>query len=264
MIRKMLVLIVCFLLLASCLAGCSSLLAVKENQDLYTVAIRNFLGSYGSSSNGEIPHSSKIGIIETDSQGRVLFYYHEGVLDRGCGYGILQKKQDDYVYYYEYDCVIHAVDDWHGQGEITHAEWFSEEELAAFKTLNDWDLPIDEDKCTKAAIVDLKPEPELDLDDEDFNAVLKEFLTEQGIVFSESNLRAYETFFLSDDYGREMYLVQSNVHVVNTDPECKHVVMIFNPDGTCSGTDAVLVIEDLMDYKEALKEFQQRNGWNQE
>ena len=68
-----------------------------ENPELYTVAIHNFLGSAGYGSNGEIPISSQTEVIGTDSYGRVLFCYHEGVIMEGCGYGILQKMQDGYA-----------------------------------------------------------------------------------------------------------------------------------------------------------------------
>ena len=154
-----------------------------ENPELYTVAIHNFLGSEGCGSNGEIPVSSQLGIIETDSYGRVLFYYHEGIIKEGCGYGISQKTQDGYVYFYQDDCVIPADDDWNYR-EVTHEEWFTEDELAAFKARNDWNQPLNELKCTKEQIVKEKPEPKLNLEKADFDKAVNRSVSDTICTFA--------------------------------------------------------------------------------
>ena len=234
-----------------------------ENPELYTVAIHNFLGSEGCGSNGEIPVSSQLGIIETDSYGRVLFYYHEGVIKEGCGYGISQKTQDGYVYFYQDDCVIPADDDWNYR-EVTHEDWFTEDEIAAFKTRNDWNQPMNDSKCTKEQIVREKPKPKLNLKKGDFDEVAKACFEEKGIPYSQKSVHSSDTFFIADDYGREMYVLHCYIRGVTANKLDYDLVIIFNPDGSCDTSKAVTEISDFLNYRDLLKEFKQRNGWDTE
>ena len=225
--------------------------SVREHQDLYTVAIHNFLGAYGYGTNGEIPMSPAIGVVETDSYGRVLFYYSEGLGPHGCGYGILQKSDGEYAYYYEDDCVFPAKDDWNGNGEITHEEWLNETQLAQLKARNDWDLPLNDNKCSKALIVSQKPEGMLKRKDADFLNAVSLYFAAQGRAAPKSC--SSEVFQTADLFGREMYVFYT---------EDAWYVVIFGPDGSCSGSQAVMEITDNWNYREALKSFKQVNGWN--
>lgn len=235
-----------------------------ENPELYTVAINNFLGSFGSGSNGEITISSKTGIIDTDSYGRVLFYYHEGIIAEGCGYGISQKSQDGYVYFYEDDCVIPAADDWNYR-EVTHEEWFTQGEIAEFKVRNDWDQPLNEEKCTKKQIIKKKPESKLKLEKEDFVKAINAYFFEQnGKPYFIQHSRSLGDFFIADDYGREIYVLRGDVEIPTSAKTDVDVIILFNPDGSCDPEVAVAEIPDFLNYREFLKEFKQRNGWNTE
>lgn len=234
-----------------------------ENPELYTVAINSFLGSAGYGNNGEIPIQSEIGIIETDAYGRVLFYYHEGTIIEGCGYGILQKSQDGYAYFYEDDCVIPAVDDWN-YSEVTHEEWFTQEELAEFKTLNDWDQPLNDAKCTKKPIVNEKQKSKLNVKEADFDKVAKAYFKEKGISYSKRSVHSSDTFFVMDDYGREMYVLHCYIRGVTANKLDYDLVIILNPDGSCDTSKAVTEISDFSNYRDLLKEFKQRNGWDTE
>lgn len=257
--RKYVILIVIVMLLSVCLVGCSQKYK-GENPDLYTVAISNFWGSSGYGNNGEIHISSDVGIIETDPYGRILFYYHEGVTLVGCGYGIMQKSQDGYVYFYDNDCVLPAIDDWDGSGKVTHDDWFTDDILTEFKVRNDWGLPINEEKCAKEKIVNEKPKEKLKLSEEVFSELVTAYLAEQGSACSTETLRVNEKFFIADDYGREMYYMDCYVG----NGISYYLAVIFNPDGSYDHSTAVLEIEDLTNYREALKEFKQQNGWNTE
>ena len=234
-----------------------------ENPELYTVAIHNFLGSEGCGSNGEIPVSSQLGIIETDSYGRVLFYYHEGVIKEGCGYGISQKTQDGYVYFYQDDCVIPADDDWNYR-EVTHEDWFTEDEIAAFKTRNDWNQPLNESKCTREQIVKKKPKAKLKVKEADFDKVAKAYFDDKGIAYSQRSVYSSDVFFIADDYGREMYVLHCYIRDVTASELDYDLVIIFNPDGSCDTSKAVTEISDFLNYRELLKKFKQLNGWDTE
>lgn len=235
-----------------------------EHPELYTVAINNFLGSAGYGSNGEIPIQSEIGIIETDAYGRVLFYYHEGVAVEGCGYGISQKSQDGYVYFYEGDCVIPANDDWNGMGEVTHDDWFTQDEIEEFKTRNDWDQPLNDAKCIKKPIINEKQKSKLNLKEADFDKVAKAYFKEKGIPYSQRSVHLSDTFFVADDYGREMYVLHCYIRGVTASKLDYDLVIIFNPDGSCDTSKAVTEISDFSNYRDLLKEFKQRNGWDTE
>ena len=236
---------------------------IGENPELYTVAINNFLGSAGCGSNGEIPVPSKTGIIETDSYGRILFYYHEGTIIEGCGYGILQKSQDGYAYFYEDDCVIPAVDDWN-YSEVTHEEWFTQDELAEFKARNDWDLPLNDTKCAREQIVKKKPKSKLKLEEADFDKVAKAYYKSQGIYYTEKSVYGYDEFFIADDYGREIYFLYSYIRGLPNMDAKYNLIIMFQPDGSCDTEKAVAVITDSLNHREVLKEFKQCNGWNTE
>lgn len=234
-----------------------------DHPELYTVAINSFLGSAGYGSNGEIVFSAEAGVIETDDYGRVLFYYHEGINDEGCGYGILQMQQGGYAYFYEDESVICAANDWTGNGAYTHDEWFSQKEIDAFKALNDWNQPINEAKCVKRKIVDRKPESKLNLKEADFDKAAKEYFAENEILHTEKSVHGYDQYFVSDDYGREIHYLYCVVRGFSN-PHEYILALMFNPDGTCAGSAAVMTIDDPLHYHEALKEFKLRNGWNTE
>lgn len=232
---------------------------VSENQDLYTVAIYNFLGSSGQGNNGEVPIASELGIVETDSHGRVLFYYHEGI--GVCGYGIMQKSQDGYAYFYADDCVIPAVDDWDYR-EITHAEWFTQEELDSFKVRNDWNQPIDEEKCEKRQIVDVAPKSQLNLKNSDLDNMARSYLSRNGYRCSGKRVYASCNFYMADLYGREMYYMYINNYRVQLFPENALLIIVVNPDGTCDYKSGITIIEDTNNYREKLKEFKKNCEWN--
>ena len=256
--KKIMSVILIFLFLMSSFTGCSTPKYRGFFPELYTVAIYNFLGSYGFSGNGEISTTSKVGIIETDSYGRVLFYYHEGIFDDGCGYGILQKSADGYAYYYDDDCIACSDDDWQGTGEITHDEWFTEEEIAELKLLNDWEQPINEEKCTKKPIVSRKATSSLKLSDNDFENIVKTYCNAEGIYYKYGWTFRYEEYFMSDDFGREMYFLCCNLR----NGTYLYLAAIINPDGSFDSLKGVIGIKDMNNYREAMKEFKLNNGWN--
>lgn len=267
--KRVCVLIAALLLLSSCLSGCYHTEYKGEYPELYTVAVYNFLGRAGCWSNGELVKDSEVEVLGTDSYGRVIFFYHEGTVDWGSGYGILQKTQDGYVYYYEDDCVLPFYDGWSGSGKILHENWFTEEELDAFKVRNDWDQPLNEEKCTKKAIVTKAPEGKIELTEDEWDALMTNYW--KATIASDCSNIYTATYFLTEDvYGRELYWMYSS-YVDSADNRHEyHFAVILNPDGTSNGTSAILLLDYtweetfVIDYREDLKEFKQQNGWNTE
>lgn len=264
MVKRIVKITAIFLMVFLCLTGCFSAEYKGENPELYTVAVYNFLGRSGYGSNGEIAFSSEAEILETDSYGRVLFYYHEGVIEYGCGYGILQKSLDGYVYFYEDDCVIPANDDWNGSGQVTHDEWFTQNQILNFKTRNDWEQPFNEEKCTKKLVVNEKPTSKLKPKKADFDRVAKEYYESNGIPYSTRSVHTSDEFFMADDYGREIHVLWSYIRGVSSDKVDYDLIILFNPDGSCDSSKAIAEITDFLNYREFIKEFKLRNGWNTE
>ena len=266
MAKKMLLISMVIFLIPAFLSGCFKIGYKGENPELYTVAIYNFFGAHGYGSNGEIHIPAELGVIEEDSYGRVLFYYDEGIVDEGCGYGILPKSADGYAYYYEDDCILCAKNDWQGNGEVTYEEWFTAEELSAFKARNDWDQLIREEKCTKKAVLSRKPGEKLNLEKKDFEKATKDWLTNNGFPI-KSDKRIYTTkeFFMADDYGREIYCIYVNETCLDATIDERIVLAVmFMPDGTCDPTVSVICIDDMKNYRDQMKAFRQSNGWDTE
>lgn len=229
-----------------------------DHPELYTVAINNFLGCHGFGSNGEASFSSELGKLETDKYGRVMFYYHEGKDIHG--YGILQKAQDGYAYFYEDDSVICADYYWSGSGKIDHTTWFTQEQINELKKRNDWNQPINEMKCKRANVVTEMPKSQLKIKDQEFNRLAKSYFSQIGIPYTEQSVYHHDNFFIADAYGREIYFVCCVTRGVEN-PEYYYLVMMFNPDGTCTPNKAIMLIKNTEDYREALKAFKEQNGW---
>lgn len=72
---------------------------------------------------------------------------------------------------------------------------------------------------------------------------------------------AYNCSYLtSDEYNRHIYFLRG----VDSDGEnlLGYYVVLFNSDGTYNVDTGVMEITDLNDYKSELKEFKERNNWN--
>ena len=268
--KKVCILIAALLLLSKCLSGCYHTEYKGEYPELYTVAVYNFLGRAGCWSNGEVVKDSEIELLETDSYGRVMFLYHEGISDWGRGYGILQKSQDGYAYFYEDDCVLVSGDVWNGHDEYFHEKWFIEEELDAFKVRNDWDQPLNEEKCTKKAIVIKEPAGKRAPKKSYMEDLAKSYWNKEETAVSFHTNR--DAIFLTEDsYGRELYWMYSWRKDDGDNSTYSIFAIIINPDGTCDGASAMLLLNDYtwgesyeINSREALKEFKQQNGWNTE
>ena len=89
------------------------------------------------------------------------------------------------------------------------------------------------------------------------------YFAANGIPFTDKSVHLSDTFFISDDYGREIHVMFCFVRGFE-DPDEYYLALMFNPDGTCAGDSAVMLIEDLTDYRDSLKEFKRINGWNTE
>lgn len=243
-----------------------------EHIDLYTVAVNNIFAAKGYFSNGEASFDPTIEVIERDSYGRVMFFYNEGPLSVfGRALVIMQKSDGDTVYYYQDTCQIpHIYTEYpENYREFKYNEIYSEEEIALLKDVNDWNKPLDLEKCTKAEVSNEKnDEGYLGLEEENFEKYIMEYAKEQGYKGNDGIYR-FSYYCNKDIYGREIYYVWGvgrDVKGEGVSPKSEsrnfELVMIFNSDKTCS-LDNIYEIRDPKECYEAIKALKEKCGWNQ-
>ncbi len=254
-----------------------------EHADLYTVAVNNILSAQGLFSNGEVSYDPEIKIIETDEYGRTLFYYNEFLdyYDKGFQYDenhlnfyyailIMQQSKDGFVYYYEDLCYeTHLVLNVLNYNQFKIDEELTSKDFTTLKELNDWNKPINEDKCVKKEITTRKNEPSLDISEKTFRKITREYATKLGDKGNDT-IHRYSTYLTSDCYGRELYYVwgiSRDVYGEGISPTSAtqyfHFAIIFNPDGSYNSDTCITEIENIMLFKDDLVLLKSKNQWNQ-
>ena len=244
-----------------------------EHKDLYTVAINNIFGANGYRSNGEVVYGPYIDVIETDDFGRVFFFYDEGYHNElATAIVIMQKSEGGFVYYYQdicqISCTVEKGD--YKREELNYLDFFSEEQIESLKEANDWNKPIDIEKCTKNEIVDSKNDKGgLGLEREDFDKVIEAYVCEQG--YKGEDIGHLSRFFVhcnTDKYGREIYYVYAvgfDVKGEGISPNSEHktyeFAIIFNPDKS-STIENVYEITDPNEIYEAVRQHKENCGWD--
>jgi len=239
-----------------------------DHPDLYTVAVYNVFGACGYLSNGEAAYPPVIEVIETDSYGRVLFYYNESYnRPYGVAIVIMQRAEGGCVYYYTDIChtpYLGGADPY----ETEYGDLFTKAQVDALKQANDWNMPLNLDKCARSEIVERKnTEGGLGLKEKDFERVIKVYARSTGYR-GDDNIYRISEFVNSDKYGREIYLVSGvgrDVKGEGVSPSSEsryfNLAMIFNPDKSCP-EENVLPLADTGTTFEELMVFKSRCGWD--
>ena len=239
-----------------------------EHEDLYTVGVYNIFGSTGYRSNGEVHFDPDIEVVETDSYGRVLFFYDEGAYNPlGCALVVMQKAVAGFVYYYQDICHIPYVSA-DRRADVVYSEVFTAGQIEALKEVNDWEKPFNAEKCTRTAVVDRKQQGTLGLEEEDFEKYIQEYAKTVGYK-GDDNIFRYFEYVNTDKYGREIYYVYGvgrDVKGEGVSPSSEHqyftLAMIFNPDKTCPISNICEVTEDAANY-ERVKKLKLDCGWDE-
>ncbi len=243
--------------------GCMYLKYRGDYPDLCTVAWCNVPTIRGHGSNGEALYDADVEILETDNYGRILFSYSEM---RGPTLAlVMQYRGNDTVYYYPDDCYVFIPSYSHDEEEIQVDP--KSEEVLSLKTLNDWDLPIDESKCERSEILKRKPEKDkLKIKDHQFETVIERYYEKADIYVNPRNISfvRYSSYLMSDSYGREMHVIYTYFE----DYYDKHIntysytfLAVFDPDENCY-EDSVTLIEDTMHPQQYVKSAKATSGWN--
>lgn len=237
-----------------------------ENKDLYTEAIFSLLGNRGYFLEGEILDDSEIVVIEEDSYGRTMFSYFERNEISSISYLIAQKSENGYVYFYpDFNFISSEYNYSNEYSDVI----FSADEINTLKSLNDWNLPLDESKMVRYEITILKEKPESKVPKETFEALLKS-LSRQSNYLGDDSIYRFSEYFMTDDYGRTMYYVYGvglDAEGTGVSPDSIvqefNAVVIIQSDGTYDLNESILGLSSLQEYQNDLKAFKILNGWNQ-
>ena len=250
-------------------SGCSACTYRYEGNhiDLYTVAVHNVFGADGFLKNGDL-YDPSIEVIETDEYGRVMFFYHEQQNKFSIALLIMQKSENGFAYYYQDTCCVAYYTGNIITGEQDYRNLFTDDQVQVLKDINDWNRPLDLEKCTKTEFVDQKPDGTLGLTEDDYDKAIKSYAAKTGYRGDDSIFR-YAGYCNTDKYGRELYYVYGvgrDVEGIGVSPESKtqyfELAMIFNPDKSCPEENIYEIDATTENINEALKLLKKRCGWN--
>lgn len=239
-------------------------------------------------------HDPQILLLESDSYGRGLYLYYEDC-DELLTIAVVQKETKERVYYYpEKSTLSFAMPD--SMYDIDNPalseeklksllfDFCTDEMLDSFKVLNDWNLPINEDKLESAEITSpiliyrwshRGHDAEIELYSDDWRDVMIDVAIKNGHCIDTEDAYgvylSYVSWMDTDDYGRNLYYVDG-YYYVDGDSKDVHVeyrryylemVAITNPDGTFDPDIFMMELEDKANYQSTIKALKEINGWNQ-
>ncbi|MDE6411147.1 MAG: hypothetical protein K2L02_01235 [Clostridia bacterium] len=236
------------------LSGCKGFEGYEgEYPQLYTEAIYSILDVRGYHDSHSLV-DPYIKIVETDEYGRIMYTYQEIGEYALC---IMQKSDEDYVYYYpDFNFIRTSKDVWAEDINERIRNSFSEESIHELKAMNDFGKELDESKCIKKPITLKKESPELSKETVNkLEALCISFAEESGCKGKGSVYR-YAQFCSYDNYGRMLFYVYGIHRDVYFD-----LAIIFNPDWSYDETNSLLRLTE--NYQSDLKEFKQLHNWDQ-
>ena len=240
--------------------ACENQYEYRENDvDLYSIAYNSVLGT-------SVTESDKILILEIDNYGRKLFAYeaftNNGTEENGRVFAILvsQKTTEKKAFFYDnVDCLTCPMASANENIRLTEQQvesCFTEEQISALKTANDWNKPLDESKFFEIKVSTRKG-----------NTVSKyklkmAFLT---VASEEEYDKSELTLLTTDKNGNSIYYIRvkptyaENIDYIFT----KSYVVMFDKNGDFNESTGIMEIEDVWDYQEQLAAFKEANSWNE-
>lgn len=261
---KAFVLIFTLLISAFLFAGCTYRGYKGEQPELYSVAWASIPTLSGFRSNGEALYDAVVEVLETDDYGRILFSYSEDVRDYdgfGCYILIMQRTDGEKAYYYSDDCYIYM--DYENSNVLIDVD---SSEIEDLKALNDWNEPIDESKCEVTDIIRKKPEGDIKVNNSYFEEIVREYHEGSGryIHPKNSSFVDYYRFGISDDYGREIYVVFTSFEEFTEKTEINYeyvFLIVVNPDKSYDSAN-VIILNDIANPRDETKQLKAKAGWN--
>jgi len=231
----------------------------------YIVQIENSL--FGVSS--ESFRDTKYIVIEEDDFGRKMYLfvgktwatvdYVQDNEEKVLSILIQQKTDNEFVYYYDDFCfIVEKFDNsinWNVDDQyflnVTYSE-IANEEIERLMANNDWNKPINEEKCIKKPILDINYKTKASMVKKHKRQEVFELMCEYEKPFHVEYFLRYLT---SDDYNRHIYFFRTsneNFYYTNS------YVLMFFPDNTY----VIQEIFDIWNYQEELRNFKYNNSWN--
>lgn len=226
--------------------------------ELFTVAISSLLGARGYSTS-EIFHEALILVIDEDSYGRIMFYYTEDSEISSFNLLISQSSSETHVYFYpHFNFISLPLDEIYFERNVygIFNVIFPEEMVEKLKQRNDWERPLNLEQAISVEIVRAKPTGPIP------RAILREAHRES--LGEHARGTVHYRYFNSDNYGRSIYVFSKRVNARSESVSGNHhAVVLFQPDGTFDENLGVMELTDWFHYQEELKEFMEKNDWNQ-
>ena len=176
----------------------------KEFPDLYTEAILSVPWTWGYVQAPLRKEPPEITILDTDSYGRSMYFYYE--IPHGLVPGIQsgailisQFSDEKSVYYYpNVNCISRYRN-------ITRPSDFSDEQIEGLKKANDWDTPLQLDRCIQREFVKNKEGcPVSDEYEDTAIAIIKENNKSDVVTDWIANCDLFQNG-IQDLYGRILY-----------------------------------------------------------
>lgn len=245
--KKCIIIMMCMLTCFD-LTGCrDTLYYYDEHPDAYTVLIRSILGVDGSENVGIIQ-------LEQDSYGRTLYAAKTcaTIVNEACdqilALLVVQSSDEKTVCYLEGNCYIlcSVPNEWK-ISEETIKERFVQEEIAALKERNNWNLPL----TGTMAIRSIQRK----------NISPYDHSVGRGLVTKHSRFydSRYENYLDSDAAGRAIYFVREYDKKGTLEEHSRKGFLIFvDSDGIAR---TIVELTDVMNFQDQLDLFKAENGW---
>ena len=256
--------IIALIFLCTLIVACEPPAYAGKNPELFKVGAHNIIGSLSR-------YSTDTSIVETDSYGRVLFFYYfrsnvfldicNGFFVAAC---IAQKSDDEMVYFYEDICVKVFAYDSHmllGGNVPETLQYIPEEDIEMLKEENDWERPLNDELMSSRPIDGLVYDARNkgiygDIDARD--AFLK--------MFPQPEERYLDFVLVGvDEDGKSVYYFRTlDVIIANgetTRIEHDSYIMLFNKDGSFDPENSVMPIDDILNCQSIIHELKVKNGW---
>jgi hypothetical protein len=200
----------------------------------------------------DVHASSQYEIIETDDYGRKLFAISYSVRPFIIATCVMQKSDDQNVYYY--DNVSYLCTEKYKS--------YSQEQIIKLKEDNDWNKPLDATKMIKRELVN---HATLQMERKPSNSMEEAQNAFYEKIEKNDKMMTFIQFFDYSTTGQELFLVsrQDNKSInggYDYGPFDDYL-MILNADGTYDPENYLIKVADLNHSNEPLTEIKEKNGW---
>ena len=258
-----------------------------EYKELYSVAVYSIPDAEGYMDHGEGAYNSDIYVWEQDDYGRILFSYCEDYSNQIFGLVISQAYDENNVYFYpDINYALTFIDSeyaYEGREEDhlkNRTEDFYLENKEKLKEANDWNKPIDKNKCISYPITNHKVlgKKTYSLSSVECNRILNEYSETLNLPNPEKTPHRYNHVLQVDSEGKILHQIcgvhqhYDNPNWSKTDEYTSYNItlwVITDKDGNYDKENGVFVMSSYADDTEKtyiynpedILEFKNKNNW---